>query len=129
MAAARRKFYAPSVQRVRRGMSPALKKARAQLQASRKRAASLARNAKGKSGDVKTAGIVVAGGAASGALDAYLPTIAGIDSRWILGAAAVGAGAFAIKGSWGSALLLAGSGILAAAASEGVSMMLVTEEG
>jgi len=112
----------------RRGISPALKKAKAQLASSRKRARGLAVKAKGNTASLKSSGIVVAGGAASGALDAYMPLVAGIDSRYVVGVAAVAAGTFAFKGMWGSVLTLAGAGILAAAASETVSDMLLIEE-
>jgi hypothetical protein len=47
-----------------------------------------------------------------------MPQIAGIDSRLILGGVAVAAGIWGLKGKTGSALVLAGAGMLAAAASD-----------
>lgn len=81
--------------------------------------------AAGPAGIAYHSATITAGGAGSGVVSAYFPTVMGIDSRLILGAAVVGIGAW--KGDkMGAMLALFGSGFLAAAASDYTEAMLTT---
>lgn len=121
----------PKEKTARRSLANSPKYKSLQAQASRSAARLRATSKQLKSergGDLVSAGAVVVGGAASGVVQGKFPSIAGIDTRWILGAGAVAAGCFAVKGKVGGYACLAGAGMLAAAASEYTAAMTGGEE-
>lgn len=109
--------------------SPYVSRLREQLATAneaRKTALAKARgNVAGKGNTLMAAGIVASGGVTAAVVNKYLPEDAiGIDNRWIAGGGLVAAGAFAVGGKPGMALILNGAGCLACAVEDAVSDML-----
>ncbi len=105
--------------------SPRLKKAEMNLRAANARVRKLKASTAAPAAVAMHSATITAGGAGSGVVSAYFPTVMGIDSRLILGAAVVGVGAW--KGDkTGAMMALFGSGFLAAAASDFTESMFTT---
>lgn len=62
--------------------------------------------------------LTTAGGAAAAVLESKMPTVAGIDSKFLVGGALVGAALLDVAGDYGEQMTELGSGILAVAAYE-----------
>jgi hypothetical protein len=108
------------------GPSPALKKARAQLATSRRALSSTRAKAKagGYGSKLEQTGATVAGGAISGVIMAKYPLVGGMDTRLVVGGAAVAAGMWGVKGKTGAYLSCAGNGLLACSVSDYVQAMV-----
>lgn len=111
-----------------RGPSPALKKAKAALARSRASARKLRAQAKGAGGVLETSLSVTGGGAAAGAVTAYLPAIGPVDTRAVIGTLAVAAGAFGLSGKAQCYAVNAGAGMLATFAHDMVADLLVAAD-
>ena len=99
---------------VRRGPSPALNSARNQIASLRTRLKTVRAKARNnQTGSMEGSVAIVAGGAAAGAVQAYYPDVAGIDSRLIGGAAFILLGTYGMEGRTGALTTLAGAGMLA----------------
>lgn len=129
MAKRRTALARRTASRSRSSRSATLNKYKQQIAAARSRSTRLAKKVKAeRGGDLKKAAIVVAGGAASGAVSAKLPSIGPVQTPALLGAALVGAGCFAVKGQMGGTLCLLGAGMLAASANDAVAGMFISDE-
>lgn len=59
------------------------------------------------------AAMTAAGGAGAAVLDRHMPTVAGLDSKMVLGSALALAGVSEIAGQWSDEIMALGSGMLA----------------
>ena len=120
MATRRRRRGTVARRKTRRGPSPALKKAQAQVQGLRSRIRNIRSNGTGVAAvqantkvAAQTAAFVAGGGVAAGAVQAYYPNVAGMDTRLVGGLALIATGAMFLKGDVGAAAVCVGAGMLA----------------
>lgn len=109
----------------RRGPSPALNNARNQIANLRSRLTKVRRAAKNnQAGAMEGSIAIVAGGAAAGAAQTYMPDVAGVDTRLAAGGALLLLGTYGLEGKPGALTTLAGAGMLACWAQDMTADML-----
>jgi len=109
---------------VRRGPTPALLNAQKKLMQTKAALARSRSNAKGNLKVAPKAISTVAGGGIAGALQAFYPDVAGMDSRLIAGGLGLMLGAFGLKGKNAEYVICASAGTLACWAQDQTEMML-----